>query len=87
MENKPKSLHVNPVGENWEVAELAKELASTAKDDRGQPRDAAFPRALLNPESDRHPTDFSSLVIPLGCRRHSARCPLPGDLQNILRSY
>jgi hypothetical protein len=42
MENKPKSLHVNPVGENWEVAELAKELASTAKDDRGQPRDAAF---------------------------------------------
>jgi hypothetical protein len=47
MENKPKSLHVNPVGENWEVEsdaitlgqaetkseaiELAKELASTAK--------------------------------------------------------
>jgi hypothetical protein len=47
MESKPKSLHVNPVGENWEVEsdaitlgqaetkseaiELAKELASTAK--------------------------------------------------------
>jgi hypothetical protein len=43
MENKPKSLHVNPIGENWEVEsdaftldqseaiELAKELASTAK--------------------------------------------------------
>ena len=47
MENKPKSLHVNPVGENWEVEsdaitlgqaetkseaiEWAKELASTAK--------------------------------------------------------
>jgi len=47
MKNKPKSLHVNPVGENWEVEsdaitlsqaetkseaiELAKELVSTAK--------------------------------------------------------
>ena len=47
MENKSKSLHVNPVGENWEVEsdaitlgqtetkseaiELAKELASTAE--------------------------------------------------------
>jgi len=46
MKNKPKSLHVNPVGENWEVEsdaitlgqaetkseaiELAEELASTA---------------------------------------------------------
>jgi hypothetical protein len=47
MENKPKPIHVNPLGENWEVEsdavtlgqaetkseaiELAKELASTAK--------------------------------------------------------
>ena len=47
MQNKPKSLHVNPVGENWEVEsdaitlgqaetkseaiELAEELASTAE--------------------------------------------------------
>jgi hypothetical protein len=47
MENKPKSLHLSPVGENWEVEsdaitlgqaetkseaiELAKELASTAE--------------------------------------------------------
>jgi hypothetical protein len=31
--------------------------------------------------------DFSSLVLPLGCDRHSTRCSPAGDLQNILRSY
>jgi hypothetical protein len=55
-------------------------------DDRGQPSDAAVSWALVNPEPDCHPVDFSSLVLPLGCGWHSARRSSPGDFQNILRS-
>ena len=49
--------------------------------------DAAVSWALVNPEPDRHPADFSSLVLPLGCNRHVTRRSTPRDLQNILRSY
>jgi transglutaminase-like putative cysteine protease len=55
-------------------------------DDRGQPSNAAVSWTLVNPEPDRHPADFSSLVLPMGRGRHPARCSPPGDLQNILRS-
>jgi transglutaminase-like putative cysteine protease len=35
-------------------------------DDRGQPSNAAVSWTLVNPEPDRHPADFSSLVLPMG---------------------
>ena len=48
-------------------------------DDRGQPSDTFVSRALVNPEPNRHPADFSSLVLP----QHVAGTLLSVPLLNL----